>query len=63
MKNPEEVYTVLKTVMEDYLIESEEKFPREEQNLQVILIVGVNGVGKTTTIGKIAAKLKKKERR
>lgn len=59
VKNPEEVYTVLKTVMEDYLIESEEKFPREEQNLQVILIVGVNGVGKTTTIGKIAAKLKK----
>ncbi|SRR3712207_4262092 len=59
VKNPEEVYTVLKTVMEDYLIESEEAFPREERNLQVILIVGVNGVGKTTTIGKIAAKLKK----
>lgn len=59
VQNPEEVYPVLKTVMEEYLIESEEEFPREEEQLQVILIVGVNGVGKTTTIGKIAAKLKK----
>lgn len=63
VKNPEEVYNVLKTVMEEYLIESEETFPREDQNLQVILIVGVNGVGKTTTIGKIAAKLKKEGKR
>ena len=59
VQNPEEVYPVLKTVMEEYLIESEEEFPKEENELQVILIVGVNGVGKTTTIGKIAAKLKK----
>ena len=26
----------------------------------VILVIGVNGVGKTTTIGKIASRLKKK---
>ena len=42
VQNPEEVYPVLKTVMEEYLIESEEEFPREEEQLQVILIVGVN---------------------
>ena len=42
-----------------YLIEEEGSFPKEGEGLQVILIVGVNGVGKTTTIGKIASKLKK----
>ncbi|PID16472.1 signal recognition particle-docking protein FtsY [Sporosarcina sp. P34] len=31
----------------------------EEGRLNVILMVGVNGVGKTTTIGKMAARLKK----
>lgn len=59
VKDPAEVYLVLKTVMEKYLIEAEGDFPKEKEGLQVILIVGVNGVGKTTTIGKIASKLKK----
>lgn len=33
----------------------------QENNLTVILFVGVNGVGKTTTIGKLAHKLKHEE--
>ena len=31
-----------------------------EKNPHVIMVVGVNGVGKTTTIGKLAAQFKKK---
>ena len=31
---------------------------RFEEETSVILVVGVNGVGKTTTIGKLASKLK-----
>ena len=34
-----------------------------EEETSVILVVGVNGVGKTTTIGKLASKLKAQERR
>lgn len=59
VEDPAQVYEVLKLVMEKYLIEEEGSFPKEGEGLQVILIVGVNGVGKTTTIGKIASKLKK----
>ncbi|MBF0780819.1 MULTISPECIES: signal recognition particle-docking protein FtsY [unclassified Granulicatella] len=36
---------------------------KSEQGLTVILFVGVNGVGKTTTIGKLAAKLKREGNR
>jgi len=32
--------------------------PFESEDTQVILLVGVNGVGKTTTLGKLAARLK-----
>lgn len=56
VKNPEEVYPVLKDVLENYLIKNETTLKIEEGKMNVILVVGVNGVGKTTTIGKIAAK-------
>lgn len=56
VKNPEEVYPVLKDVLENYLIKDETTLKIEEGKMNVILVVGVNGVGKTTTIGKIAAK-------
>lgn len=36
---------------------------RDEQKPQVILIVGVNGVGKTTTIGKLAYRLRNEGKR
>lgn len=57
VKKPEDVYPVLKDVLEGYLITENTKLDIQPGRMNVILIVGVNGVGKTTTIGKIAAKL------
>ncbi len=58
IKNPEEIYSVLKEVMSRFLINKNNNLDIREGELNVILVVGVNGVGKTTTIGKIAKKLK-----
>lgn len=44
--------------MEKYLINENNNLDIRDGELNVILIVGVNGVGKTTTIGKIAKKIK-----
>ncbi|MGL4977701.1 MAG: signal recognition particle-docking protein FtsY [Cetobacterium sp.] len=59
VKTPEEVYPVLKDVLEGYLITENTNLDIQPGRMNVILIVGVNGVGKTTTIGKIASKLVK----
>lgn len=59
VKKPEDVYPVLKDVLEGYLITENTELDIQSGRMNVILIVGVNGVGKTTTIGKIAAKLVK----
>ena len=59
IKNPEEIYPVLKEVMASFLISENNELDIRDGELNVILVVGVNGVGKTTTIGKIAKKLKK----
>ncbi len=56
VKDPKEVYPVLKEVMEGFLIKENNELMIEEGRLNVILVVGVNGVGKTTTIGKLASK-------
>lgn len=56
IKDPNEVYPVLKDVMKNFLITENNSLEIKEGQLNVILIVGVNGVGKTTTIGKIASK-------
>lgn len=56
---PSEVYPALKAVIKDILLEGTEE---REENLssekKVLLVIGVNGVGKTTSIGKLAAKNK-----
>ena len=61
LKTSEEVYDELKGLLKGKLIynnkENTELDIREGQ-LNIILVVGVNGVGKTTSIGKIANKLK-----
>lgn len=62
IKDPAEVQSVIS----EKLVEIYEKAGKEEQSglniqpdgLTVILFVGVNGVGKTTTIGKLAHKFK-----
>ena len=56
IKDPKEVYPVLKEVMEGFLIKENNEIYIEDGKLNVILVVGVNGVGKTTTIGKLASK-------
>ncbi len=56
VKDPKEVYPVLKEVMEGFLIKEDNEIYIEDGKLNVILVVGVNGVGKTTTIGKLASK-------
>lgn len=53
-----QVYSLLKEIMVDFLIVENNKITLKENELNVILVVGVNGVGKTTTIGKLAAKYK-----
>lgn len=51
------VIPALKEVIRDMLTEGEE--PEEESDSkQVLLVIGVNGAGKTTSIGKLAAKSK-----
>lgn len=56
IKEPKEVYEVLKEVMGNYLIVENNEIEIRDGELNVILVVGVNGVGKTTTIGKLASK-------
>lgn len=53
---PEEVLPALTSYLEKTL--ESEPFRIEEGKLNIFLVVGVNGTGKTTTVGKIAAKLK-----
>ncbi len=49
----DEILEELKSIILDILLKNEKK---AEDGKKVILIIGVNGVGKTTTIGKLAAK-------
>lgn len=63
LRTSEEVYEELKELLKEKLISnnSEEEntgLSLTEGELNVILVVGVNGVGKTTSIGKIANQLK-----
>jgi fused signal recognition particle receptor len=58
VKDTKEVRDVLVEVVANMLIEEEEMELDLTHELNVILFVGVNGVGKTTTIGKLANRLK-----
>ena len=53
----EMVYPALKEVIKDMLLEGSEEDDASKAK-KVLLIIGVNGVGKTTSIGKLAAKNK-----
>uniref|UniRef100_A0A2P2I4W1 Signal recognition particle-docking protein FtsY n=1 Tax=Hirondellea gigas TaxID=1518452 RepID=A0A2P2I4W1_9CRUS len=59
LKEPDLVYGVLKDVMENFLISEGTGLEVDKPGMNIILVVGVNGVGKTTTIGKLAAKFVK----
>lgn len=59
INDPNEVYPALKEVIRDILLEgTEEKEEIDNNEKEVLLVIGVNGVGKTTSIGKLAAKNK-----
>jgi fused signal recognition particle receptor len=57
LEDTSEIKNVIKKYLVNMLEEHEDKEPSENQQ-RVILIVGVNGVGKTTSIGKIAYRFK-----
>ena len=61
IKNSEEIYPVLKEIMIEKLDENNlnNLLNIKDNELSIILVIGVNGVGKTTTIGKLANSLKK----
>ncbi|PHM76188.1 signal recognition particle-docking protein FtsY [Xenorhabdus cabanillasii] len=54
LKNAEALYTKLKEEMSGILAKVDKPLEIESKSPYVILMVGVNGVGKTTTIGKLA---------
>lgn len=55
LKNPDDVKSALREILKSKVGEGEELNLTTKPS--VILVIGVNGVGKTTTIGKIAAQL------
>ncbi len=55
--NPAQVKTELKLVIESMLQENQESL-RIEESPSILVVVGVNGVGKTTSIGKLAHQMK-----
>lgn len=61
IKEVDQIYPVLREIMTDKLDEKNlnNDLNLEDNELSVILVIGVNGVGKTTTIGKLANNLKK----
>ena len=61
LKTSEQIYDELKELLKVKLIYNDEentKLKLKDGKLNILLVVGVNGVGKTTSIGKIAKKLK-----
>lgn len=59
INDPQMVKPALKEVIKDMLLEGDEENEEEDSNQkEVLLVIGVNGVGKTTSIGKLAAKNK-----
>ena len=56
INDPQEVKPALKGVIRDILLEGD--YEDDGEDKKVMLIIGVNGVGKTTSIGKLASKNK-----
>ena len=61
-KDSEEVYEILKQILREKISSEDSALNIIDGKLNIILVVGVNGVGKTTSIGKIASKLKQKNK-
>jgi len=63
VKSMDDLVGLLKEIMLTFVENKDQKLSIDSAPLSVILVVGVNGVGKTTTIGKIAANLVAKGRK
>ena len=61
INDPQQVKPALKEVIRDMLLEG--SYEDNDEEKKVMLIIGVNGVGKTTSIGKLAAKSKHEGKR
>lgn len=62
IKEAEEVKQALRLIMEE-ILEVDSKELKLNTTPSIILVIGVNGVGKTTSIGKIANNLKKQNKK
>ena len=60
IKDVELVRPALKSVIAEMMIDDTEESSEDKSGKEVILVIGVNGVGKTTSIGKLAAMNKEK---
>lgn len=58
IKDSDKLKDILVEEIEAILAEGQKPLAMEKGTLKVVLVTGVNGVGKTTTIGKMAAKYK-----
>lgn len=56
VKDPQQIMSILKEIIKDIL--GEDTPLKMNTKPSVVLVIGVNGVGKTTTIGKLAYQLK-----
>lgn len=59
IQDPSEIKNVLADILKENIINDKIDNNLNVDNKTIILVVGVNGVGKTTTIGKLAMKFKK----
>ncbi len=59
VKNMDELFELLRQIMSSLVDYDNTALNIEREGMSVILVVGVNGVGKTTTVGKIASNLVK----
>ncbi len=62
LKTPEEAKAALKEILVQ-MLEVGDRELKLDTKPSVVLVIGVNGVGKTTTIGKIASQLVKQEKK
>lgn len=58
LENPAQLKSHLKREVQDILQDSEKTLDLDRSKPYVILVIGVNGTGKTTSIGKMASKFK-----
>ncbi len=62
IKQPEECRDLLVSIIKEQMAVDETAYEYETKK-SVVLVIGVNGVGKTTTIGKLASQLKSQNRK